>query len=55
MLLAEPLPLRQTEEGVLFVGSTRITLDTVVGTYLDGCTPETIVSKYLTLPTFTRR
>lgn len=41
--------MRQDEAGVLFVGSTRVTLDTVVGAYLDGGTPETIVSKYPTL------
>jgi uncharacterized protein (DUF433 family) len=42
-------PLRTDADGVVRVGATRITLDTVVGAYLDGCTVEEIVTKYPSL------
>jgi uncharacterized protein (DUF433 family) len=42
----EPLPLATNEQGVILVGGTRVTLDTVVGAYLDGASPEEIVMQY---------
>jgi len=39
-------PLRADADGVVRVAATRITLDTVVGAFLSGCTAEEIVTKY---------
>lgn len=39
-------PLRTDADGVVRIGATRITLDTVVGAFLNGCTGEEIVTKY---------
>jgi len=36
-------------EGVIRVGGTRVTLDTVVAAYMRGCTPEQIVQDYSSL------
>jgi len=47
--LFEPVPLVMTPEGVLRVGKTRVTLDTVIYTYREGATPEEIVRRYDTL------
>ncbi|MBZ0284091.1 MAG: DUF433 domain-containing protein [Anaerolineae bacterium] len=47
--LFEPVPLVMTPEGVLRVGKTRVTLDTVIYTYREGATPEEIVLRYDTL------
>ena len=41
--------LRIDETGVVRVGETRVTLDTLVGSYRDGCTAEEIVQQYPTL------
>jgi uncharacterized protein (DUF433 family) len=51
-LTAEPPPLYATEEGVVRITGTRVSLDTVIGAFQNGCTPEQIVYKYpsLTLP-----
>jgi uncharacterized protein (DUF433 family) len=46
---AEPVPLRADVDGVVRVGSTRVTLDTVVAAFLDGMTPEGIVEQYPSL------
>lgn len=40
------VPLRTGEHGVLYVGSTRVTLDSVIYAFRRGVTPETIVEKY---------
>jgi len=45
-LVAEPPPLYITEEGVVRIKGTRVSLDTVIGTFQNGCTPEQIVYKY---------
>ncbi len=44
--------LGKDESGTIRIGGTRVTLDTVVGAYERGATPEGIVSQYdvLTLP-----
>lgn len=47
--IAEPPPLQMTKEGVVRVGGTRVTLETVIGAYKDGATPEEIVRGYDTL------
>ena len=48
-LAAPPAPLRADADGVLRVGSSRVTLDTVVGAFRNGCTAEEIVMKYPSL------
>ena len=45
----ESIPLKTTEDGVILVGNTRVTLDTVVGAFDDGATPEEIVYQYPSL------
>jgi uncharacterized protein (DUF433 family) len=45
----QPVPLTTTPEGVVRVSGTRVTLDTVVGAFLDGATPETITQQYPSL------
>jgi uncharacterized protein (DUF433 family) len=46
---AEPPPLRMNGDGVILVGKTRVPLDTVVGEYEDGATPEEIVQSFSSL------
>lgn len=48
-LRAEPLPLKADRDDVLRVGGTRVTLDTVIGAFKAGSTPEEIVLEYDTL------
>lgn len=48
-LSAQPAPLRADADGVLRVGSSRVTLETVVGAFCNGCTAEEIVMKYPSL------
>jgi uncharacterized protein (DUF433 family) len=43
---ADPAPLRLDSSGVLRVGNTRVTLDTVVRAYQDGASAEEIVLRY---------
>jgi uncharacterized protein (DUF433 family) len=43
---AEPLPLKANRDGVLRVGGTRVTLDTVVAAFNAGAAPEEIVLRY---------
>lgn len=45
-LTADPVPLTIDEDGVARVGGTRVTLDTVVGTFKQGATPEEILCRY---------
>jgi uncharacterized protein (DUF433 family) len=42
----EPVPMQMTEDGVVRVGGTRVTLDTVVAAFEDGATAEEIVQQY---------
>ena len=46
------VPLRTDADGVVRVGATRVTLDTIVGAYENGATPEQIAQQYpaVTLP-----
>lgn len=46
---AEPVPLNTDAEGVIRVGGTRVTLDTVVAAYRKGDTPEQIAQDYPSL------
>lgn len=48
-LPAQPAPLRSDADGVIRVGSSRVTLDTVVGAFRNGCTAEEIVMKFPSL------
>jgi uncharacterized protein (DUF433 family) len=48
-LADEPLPLRLDSHGVVRVGGTRVSLDTVVEAFRDGATAEEIVQQYSTL------
>lgn len=41
-----PLPLTTDAAGVIRVGGTRVTLDTVISTFTRGATPEEIVQQY---------
>lgn len=42
----DPIPLHTDAEGVVRVGNTRVTLDTIVATFAEGATAEEIVQKY---------
>lgn len=46
---ADPLPIRLDTSGVLRVGNTRVTIDSVLQCYLAGDTPEAIVQAFDTL------
>jgi uncharacterized protein (DUF433 family) len=48
----QPIPLDVDADGVVRVGETRVTLDTVIETFLEGATAEEIAQQYpsLTLP-----
>jgi uncharacterized protein (DUF433 family) len=45
----DPVPLASDADGVVRVGSTRVTLDTVVAAFREGMTPEGIVEQYPSL------
>ena len=44
--IAEPVPLATDAHGVIRVAGTRVTLDTVIGVYSQGSTPEEIVEGF---------
>lgn len=46
---AKPIPLEVYADGVIRVGGTRVTLDTVVMAFKDGATAEEIVYQYPSL------
>src|SRR5438552_7995502 len=46
---ADPVPLRLDASGVLRIGNTRVTLDTVLAAYRDGASAEEIAVRYDTL------
>jgi uncharacterized protein (DUF433 family) len=48
-IVAEPAPLQANKEGVILVGQTRVTLDTVVAVFNQGATAEEIVYRYPSL------
>jgi uncharacterized protein (DUF433 family) len=43
---AQAPPLRMDDTGAIRVGGTRVTLDTVIGEFLDGATAESIAEAY---------
>jgi uncharacterized protein (DUF433 family) len=45
----EPAPIKTDTCGVVRVAETRVTLDTVVTAFLEGCTPEEIKEQYPSL------
>lgn len=48
-IVAEPIPLKVDADGVIRVGETRVTLDTVVAAFSEGATVEEIVQQYPSL------
>lgn len=46
---AEPVPLRVDPDGVIRVGGTRVTLDTIVQAFTQGATAEEIAQQYSSL------
>jgi uncharacterized protein (DUF433 family) len=48
-LTADPPPLTTGDDGVVRVGGTRVTLDTVVEAFREGLTPEEIQQQYPSL------
>jgi uncharacterized protein (DUF433 family) len=48
-IMHEPPPLQETEDGVVRVGGTRVTLDTLVAAFHQGATAEEIVEQYPSL------
>lgn len=48
-ILAEPAPLTTNPYGVVCVGGTRVTLDTIVAVFKQGATAEEIVQRYPSL------
>ena len=49
VIIDTPIPLTTDVDGVVRVGNTRVTLDTVVMTFNEGATAEEIVSQYPSL------
>ncbi len=45
----EPAPIETDSHGVVRVAKTRVTLDTVVTAFIEGCTPEEIGEQYPSL------
>ena len=45
----QPIPLTTDADGVVRVGNTRVTLDTIVAAFREGTTPETIAQQYPSL------
>lgn len=43
----EPAPIATDPHGVVRVAKTRVTLDTVVTAFLEGCTPEEIIEEII--------
>jgi len=48
-IAAETAPLQANKDGVILVGKTRVTLDTVVAVFNQGATAEEIVYRYPSL------
>jgi uncharacterized protein (DUF433 family) len=49
LIVSDPLPLRTDADGVVRVGGTRVTLDTIVEAFEEGATAEEIVHQYPSL------
>ncbi len=48
-IVSEPAPLQANEDGVILVGKTRVTLDTVIAVFNQGATAEEIAHRYPSL------
>jgi uncharacterized protein (DUF433 family) len=48
-IVAELAPLKANEDGIILVGQTRVTLDTIVAVFNQGATAEEIVYRYPSL------
>jgi uncharacterized protein (DUF433 family) len=48
-IIPEPIPLRVDADGVIRVGNTRVTLDTIVFAFREGLSAEEIVEQYPSL------
>jgi len=49
LIEVEPVPLEMDADGVVRVGGTRVTLDTVLAAFQEGATAEEIVQQYPSL------
>jgi len=49
VVTADPIPLKTDKDGVVRIGGTRVTLDTLVYAFRDGATAEEIVQQYPSL------
>jgi uncharacterized protein (DUF433 family) len=49
VIALEPAPIETDAYGVVRVAKTRVTLDTVVTAFLEGCTPEEVAEQYPSL------
>jgi|SRR5436190_16644228 len=49
VIATEPVPLRTDADGVVRVGKTRVTLDTIVAAFVEGATAEEIAQQYPSL------
>jgi uncharacterized protein (DUF433 family) len=49
VIVDTPIPLKTDIDGVVRVGNTRVTLDTVIAVFKEGATAEEIVSQYPSL------
>jgi uncharacterized protein (DUF433 family) len=45
-VVTKPIPLQTDEAGVLRVGKTRVSFDSVIAAFNDGATPEEVVQQY---------
>lgn len=45
-IVTKPIPLQTDSAGVLRVGQTRVSLDSVIAAFNEGATPEEIVQQY---------
>jgi uncharacterized protein (DUF433 family) len=49
LIASEPVPLETDVDGVVRVGKTRVTLDTVITAFMEGATAEEIAHQYPSL------
>jgi uncharacterized protein (DUF433 family) len=49
VLVADPVPFAADADGVVRVGGTRVTLDTLIMAFRQGASPESIADQYPTL------
>lgn len=49
VIVQTPIPLKTDVDGVVRVGNSRVTLDTVIAAFTEGATAEEITAQYPTL------